>query len=143
MTVDIAFGSILTICGIILEVVSMGASSVVSLAMSGVGVFVVSTLPLSMKLSDKLESKNRNFTILSQNKINKVKIIFSKALEDDYISQEEFETVMECRKEYLESKIILKTKNKKEIDSIFKDYDKIEMKGFKSIDPEKGEEEKE
>jgi len=91
MTVDIAFGSILTICGIILEVVSMGASSVVSLAMSGVGVFVVSTLPLSMKISDKLESKNRNFTILSQNKINKVKIIFSKALEDDYISQEEFE----------------------------------------------------
>ena len=45
MTVDIAFGSILTICGIILEVVSMGASSVVSLAMSRIGVVVVSTLP--------------------------------------------------------------------------------------------------
>ena len=117
--VDIGVGSVLTIAGIVLEVVTVGASTIPSVIMGGIGFGIVCSLPLSMKISDKLESKNRNFTILSQKILAEVKLIFSKALEDSYIDQKEYELVINCRKNYLESKQKLKTNNKKQIDKIF------------------------
>lgn len=117
--VDIGVGSVLAIAGIVLEVVTVGASTIPSVIMGGIGFGIVCTLPLSMKISDRLESKNRNFTILSQKVLSEVKLIFSKALEDSYIDQKEYELVINCRKNYLESKHKLKTLNKKQIDQIF------------------------
>ena len=117
--VDVSVGTVLAIAGIVLEVVTVGASTIPSVIMGGIGFGIVCTLPLSMKISDRLESKNRNFTILSQKVLSEVKLIFSKALEDSYINQKEYELVINCRKNYLESKHKLKTLNKKQIDQIF------------------------
>ena len=82
MGLDIISGGALTLTGIILEAFSLGSSTAVSLALSGVGIGIISTLPLSHKLTDKMTSKTRNFQILAGNKLNKVKLIFSKAIED-------------------------------------------------------------
>ena len=86
MGIDLIGGSSLTIASIILEVVSLGVLSPVSISLSALGFFMVSTIPISNKITDKLASKNRNFEVLSIKKLNEIKIIFSKAIEDNNIS---------------------------------------------------------
>ena len=131
MFVDLIGGSSLSIAGIIMEIVSLGALSPVSIALTSLGFFMVSTIPISNKLSDKLASKNRNFEILSIKKLNEVKIIFRKAIEDGEISHGEYLLVMEVKKNYEESKIKLKTQNKKEVEKIFEENKNgIENKSF-------------
>ena len=96
---DIISGGVLTLTGIILEVFSLGSSTVVSLVLSGVGIELISTLPLSHKLTDKLTCKTRNFQTSAGNKLNKVKLIFSKAIEDESTTHEEYESIVEVKKE--------------------------------------------
>ena len=122
MFIDISIGSILTIGGLILEAGSFGASTIPSLILSGAGIGMVMTLPVTNKLSDKLSSKNRNFEIFAKQHLNEVKMIFSKAMNDNYISHEELELVILSKKKYEEAKHKLKTKNKKELEKIFNDH---------------------
>ena len=63
-------------------------------------------------------------------------MIFSKALEDSYIDQNEYELVINCRKKYLESKHKLKTLNKKEIDKIFSESNIKGISYYKKTDSE-------
>ena len=130
MGIDLIGGSSLTIASIILEVVSLGVLSPVSISLSALGFFMVTTIPFTNKISDKLASKNRNFEVLSIKKLNEVKIIFSKAIEDNNISHEEYLLVMEVKDNYEKSKIKLKTQNKKEIEKIFEENKSVINKGF-------------
>lgn len=131
---DIGIGGTLTIAGVVLEVITLGGSTPVSIALGSIGIGMVSILPISHKISDKFENKTRNFQILASNKIEKVKLIFSRALEDNYISGEEFELVMTVKKEYYEAKLNLKKLNKKEIDSMFQECKNVIGTSFKQID---------
>ena len=131
MGIDITFGTVLNIAAIILEVVSVGSLTGVSVGLSVSGFILISSLPVSNKLADKLASKNRNFEILSIKKLNEIKIIFSKAIEDGEISHKEYLLIMEAKKSYEESKIKLKTHNQKEIEKIFEERKNgIENKSF-------------
>ena len=133
MSVDISLGGILTIASVILEAITFGASTALSVVMGATGIGIVSTLPISNKISDKLASKNRNFEIYAKNHLNEVKLIFSKALNDDYINHEEYELVIKSKEEYLAAKQKLKTQNKKEIDKIFNDKKNIKLTNFSTL----------
>ena len=119
MGVDIFLGSALTISGLILEAVTLGSSTIPSLIISGLGIGVVATLPLSMKITDVYNSKTRNFQHLCDSKLNKVMLIFTKALEDNFISDEEFQLVMNVKQEYRDAKMKLKIKSEKQIEGMF------------------------
>ena len=118
MGVDIVSGGILTLGGIILEVVTLGVAMPISLALGGIGMGIISTLPISHKIADKFTNRTRNFQTLAGNKLNKVSLIFSKAIEDEMITHEEYETILEVKKEYNNAKLNLKLKSKKEIDDV-------------------------
>ncbi len=133
MGVDIGLGGVLTITSVILEALTFGASTVVSIVLGAIGIGIVSTLPISNKISDKLANKNRNFEIYTIKHLNEVKLIFSKALNDDYISHEEYELVIKSKEEYLAAKQKLKTQNKKEIDKIFNDKKNIKLTNFSTL----------
>ena len=78
MGVDIGLSGILTIASIILEAITFGASSGISLVMGAMGIGIVLTLPISNKISNKRAYKNRNFEIYAIKDLNEIKLIFSK-----------------------------------------------------------------
>ena len=94
------------------------------------------SLPVINKIVDKYTSKKRNLETLANKYLSEVKLIFSKALDDKDITHEEFETVMECKDNYVKAKQKLKSEWKKEMndlinntkESIFASLTKKDMK---------------
>ena len=129
MGVDIFIGTTLFIAGITLEVVSLGAATIPSIILTSIGGFAASSLPLSMKLIDRQTSKKRNIEIQCKNKLNEIKLIFSKVMNDNHITHEEFELVMEIKKNYYADKAKQKINSLKESKNSLISYKKnIEVK---------------
>ena len=122
MGIDISIKGILIIVGVVFEVVIIGVVIILLLVLGVVGVGVVVILFISNKIIDIFVNKNRNFEILTIKYLNEVKLIFSKVLEDNIIIYDEYNLVINLKKEYEVSKYKLKTKNKKEVEKIFNDY---------------------
>ena len=129
---DLVFGSVLTLSGIILEVVTFGLSTSISIILGSIGMIFVTSLPLTHKIINKYENKNRNLQILSTNNLNKIILIFSKAMKDDFISHDEYEYVIKIKESYYHAKMELKSKNKKQINEMINNNNDI-----KQIDIEK------
>ena len=133
MGVDLTLGFSISCSGIVVEILSLGTLKPVSIGLGISGLLIISVLPLTMKVSDMLNSKNRNFEILCKEKLNKIDLIFSKALEDDYISNEEYELIMKVKEEYHIAKISLKKSNEKEVNILIEDSKNIISKSFKQL----------
>lgn len=100
MVVDILFGSLLFIIGLILELTSLVHNVVLSLSLGVAGMLLVATLPLTNKITELAANKNRNFEVLAVKKLNMCKEIFSKSIDDQIIGHEEMFQVLECKRQY-------------------------------------------
>ena len=57
--------------------------------------FFISTIPVSNKLTEMACIKNRNFESLAVKKLNQVKEIFSKIIDDGNVTHDEFLKVVD------------------------------------------------
>ena len=123
MGIDIIGGGALVLTGIISDALTVGISAPVSTGISAAGCLMIATIPISSKITDRLCSRNRNFENLALKKLNQVKTIFSKAIDDNVITHEEFNEVVNCKTEYEDSRKLLKEKSRKEIEKLLEDVD--------------------
>ena len=70
------------------------------------------------KVTDVKTRKYRNLETLTQNELLEVKRIYSKALEDGKISDEEYSFILGVEEKFYEQQKIIKKKHRKEVDEI-------------------------
>ena len=116
-TVSLLSTVILSPVSIILGGVSIGTS----------GLSIISS-KLNKKFKDK-ETKHRDIYNLIENKLNLINSLLSKALEDNKISDEEFQLILKEEKHYRLHKEEIRRKNKK----IFYDEESVKEQGKKEL----------
>ena len=108
MFINIFFGTSLIVAGTINEITQGDANRLITVILGCISIFFISTIPISNKLTETACNKNRNFESLVVKKLNQVKEIFSKIVDDGNVTHDEFLKVVDCNTQYEDARNALK-----------------------------------